>query len=412
MSKLLSNNITLLLLSLFLFVGSGFAQSKKDLEKKKSKLQKDISYTNKLLEKTQKTKEANLQELNQLNKKIETRNELIKTINKELSLLDSQIKGQQDIIAAMEKDIEILKQEYAKLIYYAYKNRNAYNRVMFVFSSDDFNQAYKRLKYLQQYTNYRHQQADIILATKEKLENEILTLKAKKEEKQKLADEQKKENSKLSDDKQKQQSVVNTLSSKEKELRDELKEQQLAAKKLDDAIKKIIEEEIRKAREAAKKKNPSSTTPKDEFPLTPEAKLISNSFTANKGKLPWPVEQGVITGKYGEHPHPVLKQVMLKNNGIDISTSSKAIARSIFDGEVTSVVIIPGEGKAVFVRHGEYLSVYTYLSEVYVNKGDKVTTKQSLGKLLAEPGANSGELHLEIWQGVTKLNPEYWIYRK
>ena len=146
--------------------------------------------------------------------------------------------------------------------------------------------------------------------------------------------------------------------------------------------------------------------------MTPEALKLSNSFAANKGKLPWPVLEGVITDRFGQHPHPVLNGIVINNNGIDISTTKGALARAIFEGEVSSVAIIPGEGKVVMIRHGEYLSVYSYMTEVYVNKGDKVTTKQHLGVLVNESGASKTDVHLEIWKGMTKLNPEYWIFRK
>jgi len=146
--------------------------------------------------------------------------------------------------------------------------------------------------------------------------------------------------------------------------------------------------------------------------MTPEAQMLSNSFEANKGKLPWPVIEGVITAKFGQHNHPVLPGIVVNNNGIDISTSGGAKARAIFDGEVSSVAIIPGEGKVVMIRHGEYLSVYSYMSEVFVQKGDKISTKQELGILINDTGNSGTSVHIEIWKGMTKLNPEYWIYRK
>lgn len=385
---------------------TAFGQSKKDLQKKKKELQKEISYTNKLLNETRKSKQLSMDELLQLKRKIESRNALVNTIRKEIELLTDEIANQKEVIVSLEKDLENLKKEYAKMIYYAYKNRSGYNRLMFIFSAEDFNQAYLRLKYLQQYGEFRKKQAELILQTKEALAGRIGQLEAKVDQKRFLIDEQKTEQEKLNIERQDQEKAVSKLQQQEDKLRADLRKKKQAARKLDDAIKRIIAEEIRKAREAAKK-NGNSTKG---FPLTPEALKLSNSFAANKGKLPWPVEQGVITGRFGKHPHPVLKEVIMNNNGIDISTTKNAVARSVFDGEVTSVVIIPGEGKAVFVRHGAYLSVYTYLTEVYVKKGDKVVTKQELGKLVSDGGKTS--LHLEIWKGTTKLNPEYWIYRR
>ena len=174
------------------------------------------------------------------------------------------------------------------------------------------------------------------------------------------------------------------------------------------AIQRIIEEEIRKAREAAKKAGNKTKG----FPMTPEALKLSNSFATNKGKLPWPVKQGVITAEFGKHPHPVLAGIIISNNGIDISTTKGATARAIFNGEVSSVAIIPGEGKVVMVRHGEYLTVYSYMSEVFVGKGDKISLKQDLGILVNESDKSKTQVHLEIWKGMIKLNPKYWIFRK
>ena len=170
----------------------------------------------------------------------------------------------------------------------------------------------------------------------------------------------------------------------------------------------MIAEEIRKAREAAKKAGKKE----EGFPLTPEARELSNSFAANKGKLPWPVNEGVITGQFGEHPHPTLKGVKVQNNGIEISTKKDNMGRAIFDGVVTKIIILPGEGKAVMVSHGEYFTVYSFFKEVFVTTGDKVSTKQNLGVLISDPGESTSTMSLEIWKTYTKLNPESWIFKK
>jgi septal ring factor EnvC (AmiA/AmiB activator) len=279
---------------------------------------------------------------------------------------------------------------------------------MFVFSAQNFNEAYKRLKYLQQYTSYRRRQADLISKTKQSIANELSDLEMKKKAKRRLLDAKQYEHHKLTGEKQQQEQVVVELKKKEQDLLKELKRKQRTAQKLQRAIEEIIKEEIRKAREAASRAGKKTSG----FPMTPEAQKLSNSFSANKGKLPWPVEQGVITGKFGTHPHPVLTQVTVKNNGIDISTSEGAVARSVFEGEVSRVIIIPGEGKSVLIRHGEYLTVYSYLSAVYVKAGDKVTTKQPLGLLVSDKANAKTEIHFELWKGMDKLNPEYWVYKQ
>lgn len=384
------------------------SQDKKDLQAKKKKLQEEIEYTNKLIQETKKDKKLTLDQLLKLKSKINAREQLIANINQQIELTQQQIEENEDIIASLEKDLENLKEEYSKLIYYAWKNKDAYNRIMFIFAAEDFNQAYKRLKYFQQYSEYRKQQARLIVKTKEEINNKVKEMEQTVKDKRALLGLKQEEKENLSSEKSEQETAVTKLQKQEKELKKELKEKQEAARKLQKAIEKIIKEEIRKAKEAARKAGKSSKG----YPLTPEAKKLSASFASNKGKLPWPVEQGVITSRYGEHNHPVLKGVKVNNNGMDISTTKGSAARAIFSGEVSAVVIIPGEGKAVFVRHGEYLSVYSYLSQVFVTKGDMVNTKQDLGMLVTDNSKAKTAIHLEIWKGTTKLNPEYWIYRK
>lgn len=415
MSKFNKTGYLLLMLVLFFTTSKTvFAQNKNELEEKKKELQKEISLTNKLLNETKKNKELTLDELLKLKSKITLRVELISAIDQEIRYVNKQINRNQNIILSLQKDLERLKQEYAKMIYYAYKNKSSYNKIMFVFSSSSFNQAYKRLKYIQQYSEYRKKQGEAIVKTQQELKSKISELEASKQEKSALLSLEQQEKQKLAVEQAEQETNVKKLQSKEQELRSDLNKKQEAERKLQKAIERIIEEEIRKAREAAAKANKGSTTSesKTSFPMTPEALKLSNSFASNKGSLPWPVLEGIITDRFGQHPHPVLSGIIINNNGVDISTTKGAIARAIFEGEVSSVAIIPGGGKVVMIRHGEYLSVYSYLSEVYVNKGDKITTKQHLGTLISETDKAKTNVHLEIWKGMTKLNPEYWIFRK
>jgi len=407
MCKLKNNIIPCLLIGLlFLTITPSFAQNKSDLEKKKKNLQKEINYTNKLLNETKKNKDHSLEELLNLKSKINARSNLIAAMGAEMKLINQQILNNSSEIKLLEKELARLKSEYAKIIYYAFKHRSTYDKLMFVFASKDINQAYKRLKYIQQYTEYRKTQVQEILNTQTSLKQKIAELEKINQEKIALVSLEEQEQQKLAVEKVEQENIVQKLQGKEQELKETLKKKQAAARKLQKAIQRIIEEEIRKAREAAKKNGKTTKG----FPMTPEAIKLSNSFASNKGKLPWPVLQGSITGRFGKHPHPVLKEITINNNGIDISTTKGSTARALFGGEVSSVAIIPGEGKVVMIRHGEYLSVYSYMSDVYVKKGDKITTKQELGLLVNDRGKT--KIHLEIWKGMTKLNPEYWIYRK
>jgi len=388
-------------------VFSSTAQTKNDLQQKKKKLQKEIQYTNNLLKETEKSKKASLNQLRQLNKKISSRENLIATMEQEIGLLQDSIDLQIGKIDSLEIDLEELKEEYAEMIRNAYKNRSSYNKLMFVFSADNFNQAYKRLKYFQQYAQYRHAQAEKIKEQQVEIDAQISVLEAIKASNEGLLKAKLNERNVLATEKGKKQSVVASLKGKESQLRKQLKEKQKASREIAKAIERVIAEEIRKAREAAKKAGKAG----EGFPMTPEARELSNSFAANKGKLPWPVNEGVITAQFGEHPHPSLKGVKVQNNGIGISTKKDNIGRAIFDGEVKKI-IITREGKVVMVSHGEFFSVYSFFKEVFVSAGDKLTTKQNIGVLISDSEETSSTMSLEIWKMYTKLNPELWIFKK
>ncbi len=394
---------------LLLFIAySAIGQSKSELQNHKKKLQQEISYTNQLLQKTSKTKESSLNQLKQLSKKISSREELIQTIEGEISLLNDSIHRHEVDLDSLESNLDQLKEEYAEMIQSAYKNRSSYDRMMFIFSSSNFNQAFKRLKYYQQYAQYRRNQAENIQQTQLLIDAQLHLLQAVKKSKEGLLQARLHERSTLSSEKNQKEKVVQDLKGQEGKLRKELQQKQAAAKKIDAAIQKIIEEEIRLAKEAAKKAG------KDEkgFPMTPEARELSASFATNKGKLPWPVAEGLITEQFGEHPHPTLPNVKVQNNGINITTKKNHLGRAVFDGVVRKIIIIPGEGKAVLVRHGEYFTLYSYFKDVYVSTDDKVSTKQSLGVLIDGDDGVSSDLHFELWKGIEKLNPEHWIIKR
>jgi len=409
MLRFKNNTITVLCtLLLILLAGSSIAQNKNELVNRKKKLQSEIRLTNKLLKETRKNKDLSVDELLKLKSKINSRSNLIAAMNSEMRLVNKEITDKKQEIVELEKGLVALKVEYSKIIYYAFKHRSSYDKMMFIFASEDINQAYKRLKYIQQYSEYRKGQAIEIVKTQKELTQKISSLKLTNEEKTVLVSLEKQEQQNLAIEKAEQENIVQQLQGKEQELKKRLKKKEQAKRKLQKAIQRIIEAEIRKAREAAKKAGNITKG----FPMTPEALKLSNSFATNKGKLPWPVKQGVITAQFGKHPHPVLDGIIINNNGIDISTTKGATSRAIFAGVVSSVAIIPGEGKVVMVRHGEYLTVYSYMSEVFVSKGDKIELKQDLGVLVDEAGKSKTQVHLEIWKGMTKLNPKYWIFRK
>jgi len=378
------------------------------LEQDKKKVEAEIEYTNKLLEQTRQTRQNSLNEVVILNKKISTREQLINTINRELQLVEHHMAMTKDSIKLLEKDLKNLKDEYAKMIYYAYKNKNLYDRLIFIFAADDFNQAYNRMKYFEQYNEYRKQQALLIQVKQKRLEVKMEDLASIRDEKNDLLIGEERQREKLTQEREEKNNSVKSLSKREKELQKTLKEKEAAARKLQRAIQDIIAEEIRLANERANKTGGVSLK-SGLFALTPEEKILSDNFLKNRGALPWPLEQGIVSSTFGEHPHPVLKNVKTRNNGIDMLTESGAEARAIFGGVVTRVMNVPNNNNVVIIRHGEFLSVYSNLDQVFVKIGEKVFTKQSIGKVFTNRKDSKTELHFELWQSKTLLNPVLWL---
>ena len=395
------------------------AQSKEELQDKKEQLQNEIKLTNTLLNEAKKEKNTSINTLSTLKRKITVRDEMINTLGIEIGLyakriqqLEQEVFVTEESITQNQAELQSLKEEYAKLVYHAYYNRGAYDRLAFIFSAHSFNQAYKRIKYFQQYSQFRQQQVKKINDKEVELEMELLSLKqskaillAEKNKKTKALVSTESEKQQLDLEKDEQQSLVNELAKKEKQLKTELKTKEQQAKTLDAQIRKIIEEEIRKAKEAAA----STGTPS--FSMTPEQKELAESFTNNKGILPWPVERGVITEGFGKQKHPVLAGIETYNNGVKITTEKGASVRAIFDGTVSRVLNIPGAGKAIIVSHGDYFSVYNNLSDVFVTPGQSLKTKQEVGLAFTNSSNNETITELQIWKGNKKLNPAQWLYR-
>lgn len=383
------------------------AQTREELERNKRRIEQEILLINQMLQETQTTAELNMGQLVILNNRIQSRQNLITSINNEISHINRQITTINQQIAQTEKELEELRESYARMIYYAYKNRSSYQRMMFLFSSRDFNQAYLRLRYLQQLARHRQVQAEKITETAARLEESIAALEEQKAAQQALLEEQREAMAQLTRERQDQTRNVDQLRTKERELMQNLRDQEKAAQDLQNAIERIIREERRKAEQAARDAGRPAS---EAFSLTPAEQLISRNFAENKGKLPWPLERGIITGHFGEQPHPVLPGITIVNNGIDISTTQGSRAKAIFEGTVARVFTIPG-GYAVIIRHGEYLTVYAHLSEVFVRNGERIATGQELGLVATEPRESKTYVHLEVWHGNNKLNPAEWIAR-
>ena len=385
---------------------------KADLQKEKEQIEADIAYTNQLLSKTRTNRKSSMDALAILQQKIRQRERLINTIKAQLVITEQEIEYTGDSIFELSVELKKLKEEYAEMIYHANRNRSSYDRLVFIFSAEDFNQAYRRIKYFQQYSAYRRTQAELITSTQEKLSIKELDLEQQKAEQQSLLANEENEKLQLEKEKLDVDQTISDLGQRERKLKGDLRAKERAVADLDKAIADIIAEEIRLAEERARAEAAATTTTSSGFALTPEEKLLSEDFANNKGKLPWPTARGVVSSTYGEHQHPVLKRVKVKNNGIDILTSEGEYARAVFNGEVTSVIAVPNFNNVVIIRHGEYLSVYTNLDEVLVSKGQKVSTKQNIGTVYTDKNENKTELHFEIWQAKELKNPIYWLAGK
>lgn len=306
------------------------------------------------------------------------------------------------VIEMLENDVEQIKKEYAELIRSAYRNKNINDKILFLLSAENVNQAHRRFLYMKRYTAYRENQAELIEVIQSVLSAKVGKLEHQKKIKQQLIEETQKENINLSKEKSQQNLEYRKLQNQQGKLRRKLRQQQQIERQLERQIQQIIEDETKK----------NKTTGDTGFTLTPEQQLIGDNFAQNKKRLPWPVERGVITEHFGIHRHPVLTNVQIENNGINIATETGSKVRAIFNGEVSRVFGITGGNTAVIIRHGKYLSVYSNLREVVVKKGDKVTTKQNIGTVFFDKDdGNKSILKFQIWHESQKLDPEDWIGR-
>lgn len=393
----------LVLISILLFLQIvGFAQSLSDLNEKKQNASKEIEYTTSLLNKAQKKEKVSLTRLRLLNTKIKQRNILILSINEEAKVFQEFIENNSYVVKMLEEDIVKIKDEYATLIRSAYKNKNANDKIMFLLSAENFNQAYRRFLYFKRYTSYREKQAETIKVIQAVLSEQNAKLEQQKQIKQELIGQTQYEAKLLDQEKSQQKSDVKKLQKQQRSLRQKLKQQRRIEQQLESEIQRIIEEEARK----------NVTAGGTGFALTPEQKLIGKSFEQNKQRLPWPTERGIITEHFGIHQHPVLTNVQIRNNGINIATETGAKVRAVFSGEVSRVFGITGGNTAVIIRHGKFLSVYSNLSEVNVKKGDIIKIKQNIGTVFTDQeDGNKSILKFQIWRENQKLNPEEWIVK-
>ncbi|GAB2762752.1 peptidoglycan DD-metalloendopeptidase family protein [Actinomadura fibrosa] len=395
-----------LLAGLFLLLSvTSFAQDREELEQRRLELQQEIKRINNLRTTNLKKEKSILTQVEDLDQQIRTTENLIRVTNQQANLLTREIRSNQNKIGQMRKELEELKDDYARMVRKSYKSKSQQSRIMFLLSAESFLQAYKRLQYMKQYANYRHDQGEEIKERTVELQQLNAGLAEQKKTKDKLIAENRKTRAELEQNKKSQQGLIATIRKKEGQYAAELRKKQQEVNAIDKAIEKIIADAI-----AANNKNTGSTS-REVFELTPEAKVLAANFAANKGKLPWPVKSGVVSMHFGTQPHPVVKSITINSNGVRIDTEDGGKAKAIFGGTVSEVQAVKGANKAVMVRHGDYITIYNNLEKIYVRKGDEVAIGQELGEVATSSTTGKTTLHFLLYQNSTKLNPEEWIYK-
>jgi septal ring factor EnvC (AmiA/AmiB activator) len=379
-------------------------QSRQDLEKQRLQLQKEIKEINTLLFQSQKKEKTLLSDLSDLVQRIGVRTKLINTINEETNQLKIEIKENERQVQLLEERLEYLKTDYANMVVQSYKSKTKNSRLMFLLSSENFLQAYKRLEYLKQYASYRARQGEEIKEETIKLHNLNDYLVEKRSEKEELLAINRDEKDSISKEKASRETLVKSVKKKEKKYIAQINNKQKEERKIDAKIEALIAEAIAKSNKASNVKSSG-------FALTPEAIALEKDFISNKGKLPSPVERGVVVRRYGKQSHPTLKGITIESNGVFYATEKNANARVIFDGKVLAIQVLPGKKKAVLVQHGNYISVYKNLDNVTVQKGDLVSTKQLLGKIHTDKSTGKTILAFVLFKEIHRQNPEEWVYK-
>jgi septal ring factor EnvC (AmiA/AmiB activator) len=399
----------ILFLISFFIIGNVFSQTdRKKLEEQRINLQNEIKTINSLLFKTKKEEKNLVSQVNDLSQKIKVRSKLITTINEEANAINREIRKNERQIKDLEFELNILKRDYADMIYRSYKSKSKHSRLMFVLSSENFNQAYRRFQYMKQYTQYRKKQGEEIQRKSDKLLGLTDTLKVKKADKIILLNEKKTEQEKIEQEKKSQEKLITQVKKKEKQYVTQIRAKEKEERRIDAQIEKLIRDEIAKAN---KKSGGTETEIKASsgFILTAEAKALASKFTENRGKLPWPVVKGLVVRGYGKQPHPTLPGITVESNGIYIATEEGSKARAVFEGTVLAIQSVSGQF-AVYIQHGNYISIYNNMEQVYVKKGDKVSTKQDIGLIHTDRVTDKTILKFQMWRDTNRENPTSWIY--
>ena len=398
---------------ILIFIALGFGQLKaqqtskqqKELEAQRIRLKKEIKQINTILFKDSKTRKNALTEVEDLQVKLNVRSELIRVTNQQANLLTSKIRINEKNISVQRKELEDLKSEYANLIRKSYESKSLQNRLMFLFSSENFLQAYKRLQYLKQYARYRTRQGKAISEKTKLLQELNQMLSIEKADKILLIEENRIFQKEIEKEKKEQNSLIKDLERRQKKLASQISKKEKQQRAIDREINRLIREAIAASNSRAGKKG------KKTFQLTPEAKLLADNFISNKGRLPWPLEKGIVVQGFGRQRHPVVKTTIIQSNGVVIATEPLAQVRAVFEGEVMSVIVIKGSNPSVLIRHGNFITLYTNLAKLYVKKGEKVKAKQAIGEVFTNQQTGKTQLQFGIFNNVKALNPKDWVYQ-
>ena len=394
----------------------GQESQQEKLEKRKAEIQQEILANEKLLQSVKKKEKSAVNVIILQNNKIKLKEKLIYTTAKQTKILSNDMYINQMKINKLNRELVILKEDYAKMIVKSYKSRSEQSRAMFLLSSENFLQAYKRAQYMKQYTSYRKMQGEEIKSKTDELLGFNERLNVQKAAKKKLLAENTKEELSLEKEKREQLKLVNSIKKDKKKITAEIKRKQQESRAIDRQIDRLIREAIaaanRKAASENAKANPNAPVAaytSSKIVLTAESKILADNFRANRGKLPWPVEKGFVSLGFGDQPHPVYPNLVIHNSGVEITTEQGSNARAVFGGEVTSVIVLSPVNKAVMIQHGDCFTVYQNLSSVFVSKGEKVNIKQSLGKIRTN-GEGKTIIKFTISQNTTYNNPASWLY--
>lgn len=399
-----------LILFIFLAIVSSNANAQslrqQELEEKRRELQQEIREITKLLFAGKKEKKSVVSAVEDLNYKISIRKNLIRITNQQANLLTREINANQDEISTRRVKLKALKEAYADMIVKSYKNRTRDNKLMFLLSSSSFQQAYRRLQYIKQYADYQRQQAEIIKVETKQLQLLNQDLLVQKKDKQKLVGENKAAKLILDKELKDQQAFIESIQKNLAKFSAQIKDKQKASEKLDKEIRKLIREAIAASNKKAGKSVKSRT-----FSMTPEQKVLAANFTANKGKLPWPVASGIVKMRFGTNPSPIDPSIKIKSNGVRIATNKGEPVQAVFDGVVQGIMTPKNGNNTIMIRHGNYITVYKNLSKFYVSKGDKVTTKQVLGEVITNKASGESILSFGIYKDSAIQNPSIWVYK-